>query len=130
MTDQIQLGDIIRCRYCGQPDPTESGECDRCVPPAPKMNNQLSKQPKLKPEATFGDLPVGARFIVPWTSDGETFVKIAASNCGLRVGRNTITKLENLDDSVRVRQVGDATTLPKTIDLGVDGPRLVTGRGD
>ncbi len=20
------------CRYCGQPDPTESGECDRCVP--------------------------------------------------------------------------------------------------
>ena len=72
-------------------------------------------KPKLKPEATFGELPVGARFRVPWT--GETFVKIAASNCGVLVARNTIEKPVNFGDSIRVRQVGDATTLP--VDPGV-----------
>ncbi len=71
------------------------------------MNKQL------KPESTFGELPVGARFRVPWT--GETFVKTAANNCGVLVGRNTVEKPENFGDAIRVRQVGDATTLPKTI---------------
>ncbi len=40
------------------------------------MKSSDLDEKNLKPESTFGDLPVGARFIVPWT--GDVFVKTAA----------------------------------------------------